>query len=48
MRNTTYAVRFTRQGIAHIETGQHGLSRFQARKLARRVGGAVVRLRLDP
>ena len=48
MRNTTYAVRFTRQGIAHVETGRHGLSRFQARKLARRVGGVAVRLRLDP
>lgn len=48
MRNTTYAVRFTRQGIAHVETAPHGLSRWRARKLARRLGGTVVRLRLDP
>ena len=48
MRNTTYGVRFTRQGIVHFETGEHGLSRFQAKKLARRLGGVVVRVSLDP
>lgn len=48
MRNMIYGVRHLVEGIAHVETGPHGLSRFQARKLARRVGGVVVRLRLDP
>lgn len=48
MRKTTYAVRHLIQGVVHIETGEHGLSRFQARKLARRVGGVAVRLRLAP
>jgi len=48
MQNVIYAVRHLIQGIDHFETGRHGLSRFQARKLARRLGGVVVRLRLDP
>jgi len=48
MRSTIYAVRHLIQGIAHVETGEHGLSRFQAKKLARRLGGVVVRVSLDP
>lgn len=48
MRNTTYVVRHLVEGVVRVETGPHGLSRYRARKLARRLGGTVARLRRDP
>ena len=48
MRTTIYAVRHAVEGVAHVETGPHGLSRYRARKLARRLGGVVVRVHIDP